>query len=758
VTRPAPSRLAALCAALAFLACLGLAPRGLAQDLDFRAPGSPADANVPSVMRDLAVRLLPVYQESDPDRYLANLSALQMAAGDYAAADMSRQSLRERRRRADSGRPIGRGAIFDLYAHAKALQAQDNVPFAEAFTKAYHERVGHLSDHDAYAVERWLEAPAQAAEQSFQRLLDEQRPKDIIDPAEAVKLLWAYLAYDAYRAFGPLIAPLDAEDEARRFEESEVLVKVPNRPAIAATVIRPRSATTALPALLELGLDASRNYAEESAAHGYVGIAAHLVTGRGDPPFVPYQHDTEEARAIIAWIIKQSWSDGRVGMFGEGYSGFTPWAAAARPPKALRAIATFAPSAPGIDAPMSGNIFHNSAYRWSLRVTNTRPDLDASFEDDAPWQALNEQWYKSGRPFRDLGRIHGQPDAIFQRWLNHPSYDRFWQTMIPFGEKFAHLDIPVLSMTGYFCESEPAALYYFSEHLRANPQADHTLLIGPYDDDAMQHGAAPELHGYEVDPAALIDLRELRYQWFDHALKAAALPPQLSERVNYEVMGANEWRHAASLAALSAAPQKFYLDAAGSGERHRLTRRRSAKPGSVRQIVSFTDRSDAGWLPPADLISKSLVTHYAVIFASEPLAKPLEVSGLLAGHLDFTVNRMDVDLNIVMYEQLADGDYVRLFNPAYELRLSYARDRVHRHLLKAGERQQLAFEVERMTSRLIQANSRIVVAVRVAKRPDREINYGTGGDVSEESIADGKVPLRIRWYNDSYIELPVRAK
>ena len=67
-------------------------------------------------------------------------------------------------------------------------------------------------------------------------------------------------------------------------------------------------------------------------------------------------------------------------------------------------------------------------------------------------------------------------------------------------------------------------------------------------------------------------------------------------------------------------------------------------------------------------------------------------------------------------------------------------------------------EAERMTSRQIQAGSRLVMALRIGKRPDREINYGTGNDVSEESIADGKIPLKIRWYNDSYIEIPIRAK
>ena len=60
---------------------------------------------------------------------------------------------------------------------------------------------------------------------------------------------------------------------------------------------------------------------------------------------------------------------------------------------------------------------------------------------------------------------------------------------------------------------------------------------------------------------------------------------------------------------------------------------------------------------------------------------------------------MDMDLNIMLYERLAGGDYIRLFSPTYEFRASYARDRVHRHLLKAGERQELTFKSERMTSR-----------------------------------------------------------
>jgi hypothetical protein len=58
----------------------------------------------------------------------------------------------------------------------------------------------------------------------------------------------------------------------------------------------------------------------------------------------------------------------------------------------------------------------------------------------------------------------------------------------------------------------------------------------------------------------------------------------------------------------------------------------------------------------------------------------------------------------------------------------------------------------------LQPGSRLVMVLGINKRPDREINYGTGGDVSEESIADGKIPLKVRWFSDSYIDIPVRIK
>jgi hypothetical protein len=49
-----------------------------------------------------------------------------------------------------------------------------------------------------------------------------------------------------------------------------------------------------------------------------------------------------------------------------------------------------------------------------------------------------------------------------------------------------------------------------------------------------------------------------------------------------------------------------------------------------------------------------------------------------------------------------------------------------------------------------------VLVIGINKRADQQINYGTGGDVSDESVADATMPLKIRWYAGSYIDVPTR--
>src|SRR5882724_4201752 len=121
-----------------------------AQDFDFKPPASPNDPTAPAVMRDLAERLLPVYQENDQDRYLRNLSGLQLVAGNYSAAWQTRAQLRERRKNVDAHRPIGRSVIYDIYAYARAREVEDKSRFPQTYPIAYRAIVSAFSDQDAF--------------------------------------------------------------------------------------------------------------------------------------------------------------------------------------------------------------------------------------------------------------------------------------------------------------------------------------------------------------------------------------------------------------------------------------------------------------------------------------------------------------------------------------------------------------------------------------------------------------------------------
>jgi hypothetical protein len=75
--------------------------------------------------------------------------------------------------------------------------------------------------------------------------------------------------------------------------------------------------------------------------------------------------------------------------------------------------------------------------------------------------------------------------------------------------------------------------------------------------------------------------------------------------------------------------------------------------------------------------------------------------------------------------------------------------------LSPGERAAVGLVGTKVTSRRLGVGSRLVLVLNVNKHPFEQINYGTGGDVSDESVGDAAVPLEVRWHTDSYVELPI---
>ena len=739
-----------------------------AQQLPVSDAGFADSATLSRTVMNLARQVLPLYKEEDRESYLRNLFALQLAAGQFPEASKSLVALRELRRAANVTSFEWRDLQYEVYARAEEYEAEHQIGFQEAYQRAFREIFGRLDNRaTARAMplfnivdESWMK-PALEAD------LDAHKGKNSIALADAVMLIRDYEAAQAYHDAVSLATPLIAEDDARRYIiDKEIQVKAPDTATICALVVRQRAPVQPVPTLLlftiYVDFTDNLNDARLTAANGYAGVVG-FTRGKACSPDVPipYEHDGSDASALIDWITSQPWSDGRVGMYEGSYNGFTQWATAKHMPKGLKAIMTGAPAAPGIDVPMEGNVFWNFIYPWTFYTTNAKSSDEATYNDRKRWQKLQHDWYVSGRAYRDLEKIDGTPNPIFDKWISHPSYDSYWQAMIPYKQEFARINIPVLTTLGYYYGGPGAGVYYYSQHLKYDPLAEHYVLIGPYDHIEAQFGVvgllgnvAGSVGGLKLDAVALLDLTDLRYQWFEYVFKGGARPELLRDKVNYEVTGANVWKHAPSLAAMASRRMRFHFTAERSEQGYRLSISKPARDAFVDLNVDLTDRKDADRTPAGGgVLDSSLDSWNGIAFVSEPLSDPTELSGIFSGRLDFAANKKDFDFEIDLYELTSEGKYIQL--APYWARASYVSDLSHRRLLTPGKRCRLDFQSVRLMSRQLGQGSRVVAVLRVIKEPGRQINYGTGQDVSRETINDAGRPLEIKWYADSYLDLPI---
>ena len=740
-----------------------------AQDFPFPAGTAGDVAAVEKAMPALAEQIITAYKEESRAVYLDNLFRLQIVAGRYTDALQTLAQLHELSVNRQSPQTAAYNMQDQIFARAKVIEGGEGVPFDQAFKRAFHEKFGTLDNRTSALVIRTLTAPEQSLRSDFENAVAKQKGKSTITLPGALELVRAYQMDKESRAFSPLVQPLIAEDDQSRYVvEKNIQVKTSDGATICAHVLRPTGTTERIPTLLQFTIyndadpvaierDMRRTASNDYAS--FIGFTRGKACSPDQP--VPYEHDGSDAATLINWITQQGWSDGRVGMYGGSYSGFTPWATAKFMPKGLKAIMVGAAAAPGVDVPMEGNIVWNFIYTWPFYAASTKTDNDAIYNDRTRWQQLESTWYKSGGAFRDLDKIDPLPNPIWERWIAHPSYDAYWQSMIPYKEEFARVNIPILNTAGYYYGGPGAAVYYFTQHLRYNPKAEHYLLIGPYDHFEAQRGTRDTfgqqtefISGYRRDPAALIDLVELRYQWFDYVFRGAPRPAILQDRVNYQVTDANVWKHATSISAMSASKLRFYLSAMKQSATYRLSASKPEGDEFITHTLNLADRSDADKpRPGGGVLDKDLDSTNGLVFVSDPFTKRVAMSGLFSGLLQFTTNKKDFDFEIDLYKLTPSGEYLQL--APYWARASYVRDRTERHPLTPGAREHLHISSIRLMSSQFEPGSRLVVVLSVVKESGREINYGSGKAVIDETIQDAGTPLQIKWYGDSYLDLPV---
>jgi predicted acyl esterase len=163
----------------------------------------------------------------------------------------------------------------------------------------------------------------------------------------------------------------------------------------------------------------------------------------------------------IDWLIKNVRNNnGRVGMLGVSYDGWTTIMAAIEPHPALKAIS---PQASPADMWLGDDFHHNGAFRLSYGF-----EYAAMMESGKDVQQFSFDrydtfdWYLSLGPLKNANEkyLHGKIPT-WNDYVAHPDYDDFWkrQTMIP---HLTSVKVPTLNVAGWWDQEDfygPVRIY-----------------------------------------------------------------------------------------------------------------------------------------------------------------------------------------------------------------------------------------------------------------------------------------------------------
>ena len=575
--------------------------------------------------------------------------------------------------------------------------------------------------------------------------------------------------YQRHRA---LVEQLLYELDPARLVDEEVQIPMRDGVQLHGLVYRNGAASGRVPVIVSLspypgGSEATQGnvFATNGYVYVYVDTRGRRKSGGS---FFPYEQDAQDLYDIIDWASKQPWSDGQVATMGGSYLGFAQWQAIRQEYRhpALKAINPMVAVGFGVDFPRESNMFYSYILQWATYVSGR--ELNSAVFNDAPfWNGAFWQLYKNRLPFVKLDSVAKLPNPFFQKWVSHPDFDAYWQGILPKPADYAALDLPVLTITGYYDADQNGALYYYRQymqHATAVNRSKHQLLIGPYDHGGAQWAPRAAQAGLPIERAAQVPVYRQMLQWFDWVLKKQAKPAWMLDQVTYFETNAGRWRGASSLQALTKDTLRLYLtpQKQPNPKRAGLLAMQTSVPKKT-QSISYThdvaqvlDSAFVFATPRPYDDSLYMTSAHNLVFESGPLPRAVTVSGALLPRLFLSLNVPDADFRVTVYEQTADGRSMQLATSG--LRTRYRRSATNPTLMKPGKIERLDFNNNFLYVKKLDAGSRLRLVLEVQNTPMYERNFGFGGVVAQER-ATGPRPIETTVYTGrkypSRVDVPV---
>ncbi|MFM7741462.1 MAG: CocE/NonD family hydrolase [Planctomycetota bacterium] len=455
-------------------------------------------------------------------------------------------------------------------------------------------------------------------------------------------------------------------------------------------------------------LDSAPALLRNLARRGYVGVAQD-VRGRfgSEGVFRALVHEHEDTFDAVEWAAVQNWSNGRVGITGISYIGFTSYCAGIMRPRGLAAIMPSCTKYGGehlVDAPAL-----SAMCTWFVWAGQPTPVLQNFRRID--WLHL---------PLNQIDDEAGLSHPNFKIQVEQQSGVPGYLGAAEIEKRLANIEVPTYVVAGWYDEFLTESLMNYERQARNSP--DVRLFVGPWHHNLEDIQVASI--GLVPTPDKFVDryYHEME-QFFDHHLKHSSNTPMPSPgRVLLYVMGTNQWRYENEWPLARAETKSIYL---GSGGKANTDKGDGQLSWSAPAGDQPTDNYDYNPLDPVRSVEglgawnlltvgrmsdRSAIESRAdvLVYTSPVLDEDLEVTGTVRATLYASTSAPDTDFVINLVDVYPNGHTQYLCNGL--VRVSYHDGSGERKLVEPGKVYEYQFDL-RPTSNCFQKGHRIRIEV-----------------------------------------------
>ena len=374
----------------------------------------------------------------------------------------------------------------------------------------------------------------------------------------------------------------DDELSADKYKKQDVMIPMRDGIKLHTVIFTPIDQKEALPFLLErtpYGVSGYQSpekngYVKDMADDGYIFVyqdirGRYLSEGKfemqrftrnkKDPKAIDESTDTYDT---FDWLLKNiPDNNGKAGMYGISYDGWTAVMGAVDPHPALVAVSEQATPA---DMFLGDDFHHNGAFRLSYGFEYAFMEEASKKDTLYPFNNYDTyEWYLQLGPLSNVNKKYFfNKFPSWNNFVKHPNYDDFWKKQA----LASSLDSPrvhIMNVAGWWDQEDfygPQKAYATLE--KNDKSHKNYIVIGPWNHGGWAHGLGNKLGNINFDSSTGKTFRkDIQARWFAYYLKGKG-DGNFAEATTFQT-GSNQWKTYDSWPPKEAVIKSLYFHADG---------------------------------------------------------------------------------------------------------------------------------------------------------------------------------------------------